>query len=575
MTPKGTGTFYYPPRPKDASRILDTAGVTVYYPMLREWEPIVRGVLEVLAARQRWIGTEEEIDNVLNMLIDLRAADVVTELQLETGIEDMELQTVENGGQLEYRFKIADVWSAWRNAGALAQGAQGIQGIQGQPGEDGTDGREIILAASHPTINDIPAPNIVDFYSRYEDELEFTLLERITAPSVEGDNLLTFVEQRAVVVDNLLQPQGRYQIWNYATEAWEPSGDWFNIGDIMVAPQGIQGIQGIQGEIGPMGLDGPIGLTGEPGPGYYTTSGQFGYRDWMWISTKLIDMACETMQILYSYPPYEWQVELYRLIVGFGATSIPNIGLMIEWFGALDPAYTVETFQDEDIKESAAKLLYCEIVNRQNMSAFDLSAIVDELGTVEDWESNVANADKLIAAVVPEQFSLMTNGEIHFRSLLGRLRVEALSQGIKPNWNLPCTPTYTDWQATFDFVSEAPSEEWLIVLGAWADSLDGVRGLLGGSCIMQMIFGGVYQVTTIEILWSIAGATTPSLVIQPLNEYYPLAIASLATFRLDNLEWSADNLYLNFGTGGPGEAYAIIHRVQIAGIGEPPTWSTS
>jgi hypothetical protein len=567
--------FFYPPSPKDASRLLDTAGVTVYYPMLREWEPIVRGVLGVLEGRKRWIGTEQEIDDVLAMLIDLRAADVVTGLQLETGVQDMELQTVENGGQLEYRVKIADVWSAWRNAGALAAGPQGIQGEPGLPGSDGTDGREIVLAASHPVVGGVPAPNIIDVFSRYEDELEFTLLERLTAPIVEEatGQPVTYVEPRWLVAGNLAEPEGRYQIWDGS--AWVSSGTWFSIGDTLTAPQGEQGIQGIQGPIGPMGLDGPIGLTGEPGPGYYTTSGQFGYRDWMWIATKLIDMACETMEILYAYPPYEWQVELYRLIVGLGATSIPNIGAMIEWFGALDPAYTIEVFQDEDIKEAAAKLLYCEIVNRQNMSSYDLGQIVLALGTVEDWESNVANADHLIAAVVPEQFSLLTNGEVHFRSLLGRLRVEALSQGIKPNWVLGCTPTYTDWQATFDFVSEAPGGEWLIVLGAWADSLDGVRGLLGGDCIMQMIFGGVYQVTTIEILWSVAGATDPFIILQPLDEFYPIEIASLATFRLDNMEWSTDNLYINIGTGGPGEAYSIIHRVQIAGIGEPPPWATS
>lgn len=577
MPPKEPRNPWVYPRPMSASRVLPAAGAVVYYPMDRNLVPFVRGLIGVLQRREHWSGTEEEIDAVLNALVDLRAADTLDELEIAEGVEDVEIQVSPAGTRLEYRVQIAGQWTSWRDGGELPSGPVGPAGEAGPTGPTGANGQEVELSATHPLDGGgLPVPNIVDVFWRYVGAAQWSLLERLTAPSVQGDQLLTYVQPRWLVAGNLAQPEGRFMVWDASAEQWVPSGNWFEIGDLLTAPAGPQGEQGEPGPVGPVGPTGSQGLQGEPGSGYVTTSGQYAYRDWMWIAEWIVRANAEQWIAWYENPLTDFLVESYRLGLSRIATIIPSMENWLAVLGAASPAYGPEIFEDEEVIEAAAQLLYCQLVNHQTMTNFDLATILAALGEPGEHSVNVADADKLLACTTPWLFSLQTNGADWFRASLRELQVIALSQAQKPDWQLACTPVIEDWQSIDDFVPAPPREIWLVQLGVWIEEWQGVLDIANNGLNVKLPMGGAYGITTIEIVYSFYGCLDPAMILFAggLDEYYPLQNGEFEVFRLNDLDLVTDFLEIQLFTGGGSGAHAVLHRVSLAGVGTPPPWAT-
>lgn len=579
MAPRAPRNPWVYPRPMSASRVIPPAGVVVYYPMLREWVPFVRGLMVVLENREHWSGSESEIDAALNALIDLRSTLTLSELEATEGVEDVEIQVTPEGNALEYRIKLLGEWGEWRAAGLLPAGPQGEQGPQGPQGEAGDNGLSVELSATHPVDGgNQPVPNLLDFYWRYvEPGANWQLLERLAAPTVEGETLVTFINLRWLVAGPLAQLEGQYMVWDASTSTWVPSGNWFALGPQLEAPQGEpgpQGEQGEQGEPGPMGLQ---GLQGEPGEGYVSSSGQYAYRDWQWIALHIVRHNAAAWKAALDGPIASTFIELYRVATAYVTTLIPGLPQFMEWAGVASPQYDAAVFEDEAIIEEAAKLLYCQLVNHQAMTAYELDLIAAELGDPGQHSTNVVHAAKLLAATTPWLFQQEVNGADWFRASLRKLQVVALSQAIKPDWQLACTPTVEDWQFVDDFVSEAPEPEWLIYIGEWSSTLYGVFSPSADKAKMRWPFGGAYQVTTIEVVISFYQCTNPYLVLRAggFEEYYPMVVGEFQVFRLNDLDMTTDFLDVEIGTGGGSGALAVINRVSFAGVGTPPPWATS
>lgn len=554
---------------QSAADVGDWAELDYYLRVSRGLGPAIRGGAAAFEDRRLWSGTEEEIARAITAVSEFVQQPGV--LLSAGGVEDVELQTTEEGGRLEYRVKIDGEWSGWRDAGPLPEGPEGPEGPQGP------DGLQVELSATHPLdAGDLPVPNLLDFFWRYAAPgAEWQLLERLAAPTVEGETLLTFINLRWLVAGPLAQLEGQYMVWDASSEAWEPSGAWFELGPLLEAPQGIQGEEGPQGIQGEKGDIGPPGIQGEPGAGYITTAGQYAYRDWMWISLQMVKHVAEMWRAWYTQIEIALLTEFYRIATAYVTTLVPNLPALLTLFGAADPAYNADTFEDEEVIESAAQMLYCQLVNHQTLTEYELSVIVDELGDPGEHSVNVADADKFLASTVPWLFAQETNGAQWMLSSVRQLQVMALSVASKPDWELPCTPVIEDWSVVFDFVTEEPAEEWLLYVGEWSSYLYGVFSPFGQVRIRYPM-GAAYQITTVEIVWSQYAAADPNLIVKMggYEEYFPLYVGEFEVWRLNDLEIITDFLEIDLKVGGGSGAYCVVNRVSIAGVGERPPWAT-
>lgn len=249
----------------------------------RGFVPFVRGAVALWGQENIWEGSQAEIDNALQVVIEFTAQPGVTEV-----IMDVELRVSGDGLSVEYRWlNLEGEWSEWLLAGPLLPGPQGEQGERffiygdreapnsymtlysqrqeidnlgewqniGEPVEIGPifDGW-VQVGFYLPTIVD-NGNGTISFYRQYHCRVsaqsntflpsgEPELIGSAELPPgprgpVGGHYLITSDNPQS----NVAIFYRRYVVWNEDTEEWDYQGEYEEFGGI-IAPPGPQGLKG-------------------------------------------------------------------------------------------------------------------------------------------------------------------------------------------------------------------------------------------------------------------------------------------------------------------------------------------
>lgn len=347
----------------------------------------------------------------------------------------------------------------WFDIGILPQGepgtpgAPGAPGAPGTPGENGEDGRP----GDRFFVYTESFPERYDLY-RIEQRWNGTIYENFGIPvlmvsvpiaTVPANNLILYIEPRLRQnegVDYIAFPEGRYMYYNVVTGETTVAGDWFTIGEVLIAPQGQQG------EPGEQGIPGDPGAPGATGESIITVintptslPGNAEVKAWSFIALQMSEYYSKNMA--QAYVSTDW-FDTYQSLYRFANMLVP-LDAVWEVIQGITPAVW-NALQNPIYQEAAAKLIYCKIVNHPQLSDIEIVQISMELGNPLTIAPTVENVPAIIAATA------FISGRTYpqpIRNYIANLRMAAYTQSTLPDYSLSttCTPPFEDWNKVFDF----------------------------------------------------------------------------------------------------------------------------
>lgn len=329
-----------------------------------------------------------------------------------------------------------------------APGAPGAPGQQGEPGEDGNPGdRYRVYTDNSVERYDLYRQRQIWTGFFYVDFGEPELMVSVPIASVPANNLILYVEPRLRQnpnVDYIAYPEGRYVYYNVVTGEQTVAGDWFTLGEVLIAPRGQQGEPGEPGAPGQAGATGDAIIVVVENPYVLPSNGE--WRTWSFVSLQLAQYYAENL--VQATVQSGW-FDTYRSLYRF-ANMVAPLDVVFEVAQIFSPDM-IDALSNPVNIEAGAKLIYCKLVNNLQLADVQLGQIADELGNPLLIPATPINAPQIIASTALWAGKDQPKA---VRNYISNLRMGAYAEPNLPDYTLStvCTPPYEDWNHVFNML---------------------------------------------------------------------------------------------------------------------------